>query len=179
MKRKYADRPGWGRILDKTIVLQHDKGDTYVHLSLVKVRDPLFVTYGETKLKIVDHNFTWLEFFPKNEGFVITAMFDDNHQLIQCYFDIIHQIGIGENGIPWFDDLYLAVVLLPNHKIILLDEDELDDALEAGVITKKMHQKAWKNAKSLLHFLDLHPDYYIKLAQDLLSKFNDIEEELS
>lgn len=37
---------------------------------------------------------------------------------------------------PYFDDLYLDVVLLPSGDMYLLDEDELEEAYANGNISK-------------------------------------------
>ena len=60
-------------------------------------------------------------------------MFDDKNNLIEWYFEIAKQVGV-ENGIPFEDDLYLDMCVLPSGAKIILDENELIDALNKGDI---------------------------------------------
>lgn len=38
--------------------------------------------------------------------------------------------GVGENNIPWMDDLYLDIIILPSGEVIQQDADELEEAWE-------------------------------------------------
>lgn len=79
-------------------------------------------------------------------------MFNANGDKVQWYIDICLCNGI-ENDIPWMDDLFLDIVLLPSGEIIEKDADELEDALTAGIIDKPLYDLAWnevKNLKSLI-----------------------------
>ena len=75
-------------------------------------------------------------------------MFDNNKNLIEWYFDVSKQIGI-ENGIPYEDDLYLDYVIMPDKKEIILDEDELLNAVEIGDITEEDKELAYKVVEQL------------------------------
>ena len=50
----------------------------------------------------------------------------------------------------WFSDIYLDVVMMPDGRLDLLDEDELDAALSCGDITKEQHRLAHQWAKELM-----------------------------
>lgn len=58
-----------------------------------------------------------------------------------------------ENGIPYEDDLYLDVIVTPKGEIILLDEDELKEALDRRELTKEEYENAYKEAEKLMHIL--------------------------
>ena len=73
---------------------------------------------------IRNSNYKWLEFYDYKAKIKLTAMYDENNEIIQWYFDIAREIG-KESEIPYEDDLYLDVVLTPEGEIILLDEQEL------------------------------------------------------
>ena len=59
------------------------------------------------------------------------------------------KIGI-QNGIPYEDDLYLDVVLVPDGRIHLLDEDELDDAYKKREINQKEFDMAYRVANEII-----------------------------
>ena len=68
-------------------------------------------------------------------------MFDANGEIVQWYIDICYKISI-ENNIPWMDDLFLDIVLLPSGEVIEKDADELDMAYSKGMIDKSLYDLA-------------------------------------
>lgn len=145
-----------------------------VLLTFQQVRAPLSVTYGKTRTKIVDEHFSWLQIFPDDHPhYVLTAMFNEQQKLVQCYFDITYREGCGTDGVLWFDDLYLDVILFPNHDVYLVDEDELAAALEKGIITAGMSNLAWESANRLMDNIKRDPDHFLTLARSLRQAFNE------
>lgn len=90
-----------------------------------------------------------LEFFDYNSNIKLTAFYDDNCEIIEWYFDIAKKIG-KENEIPYHEDLYLDVVVKPNGKIILLDEQELKEALKNLEITEQEYKMSYQEANNLI-----------------------------
>jgi len=66
------------------------------------------------------------------------------------YIDICKGNKTNGKGIPYYDDLYLDVVVLPSSVVVLLDEDELKDALKTKEITKEEYDLAYFEAKKLM-----------------------------
>ncbi|WP_410769505.1 DUF402 domain-containing protein [Fontibacillus sp. BL9] len=169
MKRKYADRPNWSRIIDKSYTsIFIDEQNYYGHvayLSLNKVREPLWVTYEANRLCIVDDGYVWLQHFPIHGQFVLTSTYDQEGRLIQCYFDIVKSVGASIEGIPYCDDLYIDVVALPNGEVFVLDEDELDDALRNNDITKEEHEYAKFIASELVTSLKEGRNYLLNSTE--------------
>lgn len=130
------------------------------------------VVYGGTRTKTVDLHYSWLQLFPVDfSGFVLTAMFNDRKQLVQCYFDVIDRQGRDSGGVLWFDDLYLDLILFPNHDLFLVDEDELNEALDAGIITQEMHDQAWNTVGRLTRIIRRNPGFFLTLVRKLRSVF--------
>jgi hypothetical protein len=146
MKRKYADRSDWQRILErsyKCIFIEEEKFTGYVaFLRLVKTREPLWVTYDAGPIRIVDDNYVWLQFFPVGGHSMLTAMFDDSGQLVQCYFDVVRKIALSERNVPYGEDMFLDIVSLPSGAIYTLDEDELLEACRNRVISQSEFDQA-------------------------------------
>lgn len=120
-------------------------GDIYLN-NFIEVSEPFLLDNG---LCIQDNNYKWLEFYNYSSKVRLTAIYDENNEIIEWYFDIAKEIG-KENGIPYEDDMYLDVVLRPNGEIILLDEDELKEALDEQIITKKEFDNAYNVANDLM-----------------------------
>jgi len=77
-------------------------------------------------------------------------MVDATGVVVQWYIDICASHGVDADGIPWFEDLYLDIVVLPSREAMLLDADELDAALVEGKITETQYHLAWEEVRSLL-----------------------------
>lgn len=176
MKRKYADRRGWRRIIGshlarKVFMWPSFHGEA-VLLNFDEVKAPLSVIYGGIRTKTVDQSYSWLQLFPAySTHFVLTAMFNAQKQLVQCYFDVTYQEGRDSDGILWFDDLYLDIILFPSRALYLVDQDELAEALDAGIITPEMHAIAWQTARGLMNFIKSNPDHFLNLVRDLRQTF--------
>ena len=122
---------------------------------------------------IVDNNYKLLEFYDYNYKVKLSSFYNNNNKIIEWYFDIAKEIG-KEDGIPYEDDLYLDVVVTPEGEIILLDEDELKEALENEVITIQEYKMAYEeanklimllkeNKKTLSNFTNKYLDYFEKI----------------
>jgi predicted RNA-binding protein associated with RNAse of E/G family len=83
-------------------------------------------------------------------------MLDAAGDIVSYYFDITDSNMLSGDGDSYFYDLYLDVVLLPNGKIYLLDEDELLEALRQGVISQRQFDSAYETARMLLAKLPNH-----------------------
>lgn len=97
-------------------------------------------------------------------------MFDSDKKLIEWYFDIAKEIGI-ENDICYEDDLYLDMVIMPDGKSIVLDEDELAEALHKGEVTQSDVDYAYKVLGELKNKYVDHFDDLISLTTYLYDKF--------
>jgi predicted RNA-binding protein associated with RNAse of E/G family len=154
MKRKHADRPGWSRIERKSFGVKYIESNKFTgyiaKLKLEEVREALWVTYYDEKVCIVDKNYTWIQYFPLDSHYIVTKMLDNHGQPVQWYIDICLDQGIDERGIPWFEDLYIDIVVLANKRIFVLDKDELDEALDSGEISFSEYGLALKEKQKLI-----------------------------
>lgn len=100
----------------------------------------------------MDKNYKWLEFYDYNAKIKLTAIYNENNEIVEWYFDIAKKIG-KENGIPYEDDLYLDVVVTPEGKIILLDENELEAAFNRLEINKADFDMAYEESNKLIKIL--------------------------
>jgi uncharacterized protein len=152
LKRKYGNRADWKRVIKRKYVQTYlDNGEYKGYITLlntIKVTEPLSVRYGEKSVCIVDDGYMWLQQFPNNKNHSVTTMFDAGGNIVQSYIDICLCNGI-DNDIPWMDDLFLDIVLLPTGEIIEKDADELEDALLKGNIDKPLYDLVWNEVKTI------------------------------
>lgn len=154
MKRKYLDRSDWRRILNKSLKITYVKENDfegyisafYIH----KVRKPLIRKIGEKTVCLADDGYIWMQHLPSNDNYALTTMYDQYGNIVQWYFDIIKGSGVNKDGVPFYDDLYLDVVALPTSEVMLIDEDELQEALDTGDITKQDYDMAYEKANEVM-----------------------------
>lgn len=153
-------RTDWRRIREKEYLVtdcSYNGKDGIASLLLMhKVSKPLTVHNGGNAVTIVEEGHAWLQIALRDTYVWVTAMFDKHDQLLQIYFDITGGNCLEPADNPTFEDLYLDIVLEPDGTLHVLDRDELDDALMAGEITPKLHQKAIDECDRLHAFLDKH-----------------------
>ena len=92
-------------------------------------------------------------------------MYDDKDNLIEVYFDITKQNNFEDITNHYYDDLFLDIVLGKNGKMKILDEDELDMALNEKVISSKEYDFAKKTAKDLYDYISLNKQKIIDFCE--------------
>jgi uncharacterized protein len=154
MDRKFANFPGWKRILQNRFYcscLDSPEFKGYITLYCMDaVCEPLVVEYFHQPTRIVDAGYAWLKQFPASEHYTVTAQYDSSAQVVAWYIDICLRTGVGQDQVPWMDDLYLDLVVSPAMDIELKDADELLAALEMDEISKVEFDLAWREANQLM-----------------------------
>lgn len=155
MKRKSTDRIYLQRIVDRDFIslsVNDDSFKGYISLFKInKVTSPCVIKYDEKNICVIDNGHRLLQYVPLTENYTLTAFCDKNNKLIQWYFDITYRNGIDDEGIPYYDDLYLDIIILPHLQVKLVDKDELDEALEKKVISEEQYNLACNVADRLMN----------------------------
>lgn len=96
--------------------------------------------------------YKWVTRWEAEKPYIINKFYDDSDNLIGIYCDVARPIRLIEGGFE-FDDLYLDVWQATGEPIKILDEDELQDALQAGYITMSEADEAQRVAEELVKLL--------------------------
>lgn len=86
-------------------------------------------------------------------------MMNENEEVLLWYIDMIATKGVGKDGIPYFDDLYLDLVAYPDGTILEDDRNELEDALTQGNITMALFELANRTCQKLKTGILADTDY--------------------
>ena len=152
MKRKTGNRAGWPRIIKQQYtqkIVENDEFQGYVTLlKFDEVLQPLWSKFTAEPICLVENGSYMLQHYPFNGGYALTTFISPNKEIMQWYIDIVDHVGISE-GIPYFDDLYLDLIVVPTGEVIEKDIDEIEDALEKGDISKEQYDKAWETFEGL------------------------------
>lgn len=154
MNRRYANRHKLSKPNSDLIYIVKSIKESYFN------GDVCYYNFKNANIKkstpkgkvIIDNNYRLLGFYDYSSKVKLSAFYDKNSNIIEWYFDIAKELG-KENGVPYEDDLYLDIVVRPDGKIILLDEEEIKDALKRSVITKTEYEMAYEEANKLIRLL--------------------------
>lgn len=168
-------RDDWKRIIKKKTIIEDIKNDIFegkvCFLKMKEVESPLTVASPIGKVKIADNNYSNLIFAPKNQNWWLTVMFDDNDNLIESYFDItkINNFDIDDN--PYFVDMKLDVCIPFDGKATMMDEEELEEALECGKISEADYTNAYNTANKIINYYNSNKESFNKFISDNFRKY--------
>jgi predicted RNA-binding protein associated with RNAse of E/G family len=152
VRRRTADRRDWALVTRRRFAaLRVDEPGFAGHAALLLIdamTEPLVGSISGVCL--ADAGYAWLSHFPDGTRHVVTTMVDAAGAVVQWYVDVCRAHGVGADGVPWWDDLYLDVVVRPDGEALLLDEDELALALAHGYVTQEEAALAREEARRLL-----------------------------
>ncbi|GLC30388.1 DUF402 domain-containing protein [Clostridium omnivorum] len=179
MKRTYADRANWRRILEKRFYLasidQHGFRGKLSIIHIDRVSEPLVIEVVGKDLCLANEGFIWMQYFPEHSYYAVTSMFNEKQELIEIYVDICLGNKVDSSGMPYYDDLYLDVVLAYSGEILLLDEDELEDALKQGEITKEQFKLAYEEAEKVIQYIKSNKQEVMKSSEQGLEYMLNLE----
>lgn len=130
--------------------------------------------YNKNDVVVCDNGYHWLTIMPSDDFYCITVMMDDNYEMKVCYIDMIDTQGYDDDGVPYFYDLYLDLIVYPDGNIITDDMDELQEALITGEITDVQYNLAIATSQKLQDGLlsDIGKfQYYINEMLNLLEQY--------
>lgn len=156
MSIKDMKRTNWPRVLRKDYIAKDFEMDGHQgQMSLSILREltaPLTIHYDFGDVLIADTDYSWLQIALIDEFFWLTAMYDNNGQLIELYFDITGGNRFDDPENPCFEDMYLDIAITGD-TMEILDQDELDEALQNSDITQTEYDHAEKVCRELFAYL--------------------------
>lgn len=145
MKRKSLSYAAWTCILSRELHIWQVTEPFRGHVTLLRIQEvtePQVWQWQGEALTVCDKGMAWLCMLPEQGGLCITAQLNEDGTVALWYVDMIAGQGVDDQGVPWFDDLYLDLIVNPDGAMFVDDRDELDEALRAGEITQAQHRQA-------------------------------------
>lgn len=118
-------------------------------LEIEKVTKKQIWRFNDEDIIVCDNGLKWLSILPQNDFYCITAMMNENDDILLWYIDMIAEQEIDIDSIPYFDDLYLDLVVYPTGMIKVDDMDELEEALARKEITEEQFNLAINTSNKL------------------------------
>lgn len=179
--RKDMYRSNWHRCLRKEYVdadCEFRGNQAKISLSVLKeLTGPLWVPDRGGKALIADTDYSWLQLAVAGEYFYMTAMFDPEDKLHQMYFDITNGTILDNPDNPCFDDMYLDLVLTVDGYLIVLDEDELEEAYAERIISRKEYEKTLAEGAKLKEYLENNKEEMMEFCRSWYRRLREKQRE--
>lgn len=167
-------RSDWHRILEreyKACPCSFQNMDGVVSLlQIKKVTEPLIVNDGDGAVLIADKGYSWLQVAFREQLFWATVMYGEKGRFLQAYFDITARNIFDDMENPKFRDMYLDLVLLGDGRILVLDREELEEALQQNEITEAEFKKTVKAGEELYLFLQENGEEFLRFCNEQREK---------
>lgn len=160
------------------VYLAEDATNRFALIQIDQVKKPQVWNAFNEELIVADNGYHWLIVSPKNENYVITMYMNKELKPIIWYIDMIDGQGTDEDGVFYYDDIFLDLLVSVKNEIAELDRDELEQALKDGVITEEQNMIAIKTSEKLKQKISSDSDWIIVLCQRILKQIKEkIEKE--
>ena len=158
MKIRLIDDSLNPKILMRNNYFEEVNDDRYVGYigvtDIIKTSEEVYVPREGRKPEcILASGMKRLRVFPTNTNYTINAVYDNKFNFIEFYIDIVNKVGVNQDNIPYMEDLYLDIVYTHKDEIIILDEDELEAALNNNEISKEQYDICIKQKDELVSIL--------------------------
>ena len=163
MKRKRLDRDGWREHnklkFPRYYQLRVDMEEFQGLVCLIQWIDGSIHYWDNTheifpkaggKIAVIGEGMTWLQLIPDGKKRVVTAKYLPNNLVSIWYVDIIDSIEYDSDGVAVFIDKYIDVCFTPQGDVFVDDRDELDEAFQAGELSKKQYDSALSECSLIL-----------------------------
>lgn len=153
MKRSRLSYDEWKCILKRNVSQKH-VNDVFFkgHIGLLEifeVNEPQIWKFNGDGIVVCDKGLKWLAILPQDDFYCVTAMMNEKEEILLWYIDMIAGQGVDHEGVPYFDDLYLDLLVYPNGEIIEDDRDELEQALQEKDISRQQYELALETSERL------------------------------
>lgn len=146
MKRSRLSYDEWKCIVSKDLCGKRIRSELLTgYIGLINIQEvseaQIWKFHGEDII-VCDKGIKWVSILPEDDWYCITGMMNEKEEILLWYIDMIAGQGVDSDGIPYFDDLYLDLVVYPDGIIVVDDMDELEEALEKKEITQEQYDLA-------------------------------------
>ena len=173
LRRKFTTNTYMREAIEYDIVLIKEN-DLFITIKKYKEMSGKFSLINKNGVNVdyIDNNYYVVELTPLNENYNIRYYYNQKKEFIDYYIDISLENGV-KYKIPYYIDLYLDILHDPiENKAYFFDEDELTDALNNKIISKKDYNLAYRTGNKLLKELNQNTNKYMNIdALEYVNKY--------
>lgn len=123
----------------------------WVSLNYLTDGEERFWEYEKSgKVPVCGKGMVWLTLIPDDRKRCIGAYIKPDRRVSVWYVDVIEETGIDEDGIVYYLDKYLDVILTPQGDVVVQDRDELDAAYESGELNDLQYEEALREGELII-----------------------------
>lgn len=161
----------WNRsILKKKMYQGEDENLRMGLICIEKVKEPQSWNAFGTKITVADDGYKWLIVFPVDENYVITMYLNRQNKPVIWYIDICDGNGTDDDGVYFYNDMFLDLIVSTTKAVDELDRDEMEQAYSEGLITDNQMDRANKTAERLMNRIQSSPDWINDFCMSAFSK---------
>ncbi|HCC07809.1 MAG TPA: hypothetical protein DEP72_06605 [Clostridiales bacterium] len=171
MKKKYINKT-YLRGMEKYDIklIKDEELNCYISLKKIdKVEEPLVMNHDGINVCVINDGYYIIEYVSIDDNYIVRTFFDKEQKVVEWYVDISKENGVSEDGIPFYYDLYLDILVF-DEKVILIDEDDLKEALDEGKITQYDFDFAYEVGYKLIEQIKCKQNKYINRNNTDLKK---------
>ncbi len=118
-----------------------------------------YLTDGETgfweyeksgPVPVCGKDMIWLTVIPDNASRSISTFFLPDRRVSAWYIDVIEGTGTDDDGVVYFIDKYLDIILTSAGDVVVSDRDELDAAYNSGELTTEQYENALSEGERII-----------------------------
>lgn len=166
----------WNVSIQKKKVYQSEKDDMrFALIKIEEVKKPqVWEAFGR-KITVADNGYKWLVASSEKEDYIITMYMNDKMEPVIWYIDMCDGQGIDDDGVYYYNDIFLDLLVSTSYDVIELDQDELELAYNTGVITNRQKKLAIETAEKIKHRVSSSSNWIYDFCMNALKDIqNDI-----
>lgn len=161
----------WNRsVKKKTIYLSEDEEQYYSLINIDIVKKPQVWKVFNSQLVVANNGYKWLVIAPKNENYAITMYMDEKAKPILWYIDMIDGHGVDTDGVSYYNDIFLDLLVSKKKQVVEDDRDEFEKAFIYGIISEKQYQQANATVEKLKVKIKEDPNWILEYSNKILEK---------
>lgn len=172
-KKRLTREKGWGFQFFPyhQIYMNSDLFKGWVAINYFTAGETLFWDFKKAgKTPVCGKGMTWLTLIPDGKSRSVSAFFLPDRCVSAWYIDVIEEMGIDEDGVLYFIDKYLDVLLTPQGDVGVDDRDELDAAYASGDINEQQYKSALAEGELIIAELGSDIQKTEVLCRQILNK---------
>lgn len=167
----------WNASIQKKKVYQSEKDDLrFALIKIEEVKKPqVWEAFGR-KITVAENGYEWLVVSSENDDYVITMYMNDNMEPLIWYIDLCDGQGRDDDGVYYYNDIFLDLLVSTSYDVIELDQNELELAYNIGIITSHQKKLAIKTAEKIKHRVSSNSSWIYDFCMNVL---NDIQNDIN
>lgn len=164
----------WNKTVSKKEVHLFENEEMYGALiDIIEVKKPQVWFCFDKMITVADNGYKWLVVLPKEDNYAITMYMDKNDVPLLWYIDLIDGIGVDMDGVPFYNDMFLDLIVSDNGQVVEDDRDEFEKAYFDGIINNKQYQKVISVSEQLKHKISENQVWISEYCRNIVEIYRD------